>query len=344
MSNSTYFQANSSKTSCSDCNPRVPRYLAIFVFIFVAISILAGGFGNIRVCVLLWKRQNLRRVPHYLLGSLALTGVLSALLAMPLLILMTTVSYFQLRDLPAVEIFCKVEFPFSFAFGVQNALTLSLMAFDRQECVLRPFSRRLTTMNVKKIIPVTWTITFLTAVVFAVLIRNEPCVCIAFYPYNNIYKLNNVFLTLMAVVGQLDTVTIIVIIVTFFRIVKELRSASSRVNPLNSVRHRNEKKLTELTYKICGIFLFFRVPVMFCHLLTKIKKFQGNFIVNAATLVTVTLVNFVYVTNPVFHHKMLNVSVPRPGGHSRQAEEPVEAPERNAETDQSDRVSTSKRK
>ncbi len=34
--------------------------------------------------------------------------------------------------------------------------TLSLMAVDRQDCVLRPFHRRITTRNVKTVILVTW--------------------------------------------------------------------------------------------------------------------------------------------------------------------------------------------
>ena len=335
MNNSTSFEANFSSSSCIATFTQVPGYLAIFVVTFVAICILAGGFGNTVVLILLWRRQNLRKVPHYLLGNLALTGVLSALFAMPSLIVMTTVNYFQLRDLPAVEILCKVEAPFNFAFIALNALTLSLMAFDRHECVLHPFNRRLTVMNVKKIIAVIWIVSFIITVVFFILIRNESSVCFVFYPYNNIHKLNRALQSLIAAVGQLNTITVICIIVTYFRIIKKLRR-SSRVHSSNSLHQRNEKKLTKLTYKICGIFLLFRVPAMVCHLVTQIEKFQGNVVVNTATLVAVTLVNFIYVANPVLHHKMLRINLPsQAGGAVRQVGEPVPAHIR--ETDETNR-------
>ena len=65
---------------------------------------------------------------------------------------------------------------------------------------------------------------------------------------------------------------------------------------------------------------------MVCHLVTQIEKFQGNVVVNTATLVAVTLVNFVYVANPVLHHKMLRINIPsQAGGAVRQVGEPVPA-------------------
>ena len=46
---------------------------------------------------------------------------------------MTTVSYFQIQDVPEeVEILCKVGVPSTPAVLVLNALTLSLMPLDRQ--------------------------------------------------------------------------------------------------------------------------------------------------------------------------------------------------------------------
>lgn len=111
---------------------------------------------------------------HYLLGSLALTGLLSALLDMPSIIVMTVVNYFAIRDLPvAVEVFCKTKLSTAFALTVLNALTLSLMAFDRQDCVLRPFRRRITKRNVRKIIYVTWVVALIIVAVLAILTRNN---------------------------------------------------------------------------------------------------------------------------------------------------------------------------
>ena len=154
MNSSTSFKTNFSTVSSTSITP-LPTGLAIFAVSFLAISILAGTFGNARVCILLRRRQNLRKVPHYLLGNLALTGLSSALFSMPLLIVITIISYRQIYDLPVVEIFCKAFVPYSFFSIVLNAMTVSLMALDRQECVFRPFNRRLTTRNVRKIIAVT---------------------------------------------------------------------------------------------------------------------------------------------------------------------------------------------
>ena len=44
----------------------------------------------------------------------------------------------------------------SFLCAFVNSVTLSLMAIDRQDCVLRPFNRRMTPSNVKFIIPGKW--------------------------------------------------------------------------------------------------------------------------------------------------------------------------------------------
>lgn len=307
MDNSKSFKASSSAASSPTTTP-LPTGLAAFVVSFLAISILAGTFGNARVCVLLRRQQNLRKVPHYLLGSLALIGLIATLFNIPLLMLMTVVNYFQIYDSPIVEILCKAKIPLGFALIVLNALTLSLMAFDRQECVFRPFNQRLITRNVKKVIAVTWLIALITAVVFAVLTRNEPSTCFAFFPYNNIGALSKVLQAAVAAFAQSDTITVVIIIVTFLRIVKNLRS--SPVNSSSSANQRQERKLTELSFRICGIFLLFRIPVTICHILTKIGKFQDTDALNTATLVAVTFVNFVNVLNPVLHRKMLNVQPP----------------------------------
>ena len=231
---------------------------------------------------------------------------------MPLLIVMTAANYLQIYDLPVVETLCKAVLPSAFSLLVLNDLTLSLMAFDRQECVLRPFNRRLKTRNVKKVIAVTWLIALITAAVFAVLTRNESSTCVAFYPYNNFGGLSKVLQATIATFGQFDTITMVIIIVTLLRIAKKFRS--SPVNSLSSANRRNERKLTELSFKICGIFVLFRIPVMICHMLINIGKFQGNSAINTATLVAVTLVSFVYVLNPVLHQKVLNIQPPNQAG------------------------------
>ncbi len=210
MLNNSSFRANFSKASDAS-SKRVPRDVAAAVIAFVAISILAGAFGNARIFLLLCRRRHLRKVPHYLLGNLAVIGVFSSLFYMPLLIVMTIVNYFQIRDMLVAEIFCKVGFTSGYACMVVNALTLWLMAFDRDDCVVRPFNRRLTTTNVKILIGVTWIFAFTTAILIGISIRNEPSVCSAFYPYSNsIIEYGGHFEAILVVVGQFDKITILI--------------------------------------------------------------------------------------------------------------------------------------
>lgn len=313
MNNSTNFEGNL-PTTRSASSTRVPRHLAIFVIVFVAVSILAGTFGNGGVCLLHRKRRDLRKVPHYLLANLALSGILMSLLSMPLLIFMTVVNYFQIDDSLVLEFLCKVGFVSSFACNVMNAVTLWLMAFDRQECVLRPLDRHITTSNVKKIILATWALALTTLVLFSISIRNEQSVCIEFFPFNNMLTElghHKLFTILLSIVGQFDKITIVIMVVTFFRIVKALRS--SVVNASNlTLRQRQQKKLTYLTYKMLGIFLLFRVPVIVCQTaLPRIESVQER-TTKTTSLVSYAMLNLVYVANPILHHKMLKI---RPAKH-----------------------------
>lgn len=309
MNNSTSFRMEFSENRAAP-PARVPMGLAIFVITFVTTSILVATIGNTCMLRRLPRRQDLRKVPHYLVANLALAGLLSALFNMPLLILQTTVNYLEMSSNvpPALEVTCKVVFPLCFAFLVLNALTLSLMAFDRQDCVLRTFNRRLTRKKVKKIIPLTWLASLLTAALFAILMRDEESVCVEFYPFNNLTRLDTIHAAI-AVVSQLDTITVLIITVTFFRIRKELRSLT--VNPLNSVHRREERKLTSFTSKICAVFLLFRAPVMVCHFVANVGGYRGA-PTNSAILVTVTLTVFQYVANPFLHYKMLQVRARKP--------------------------------
>ncbi len=221
---------NSTAATYFNHSETISRGLAISVVVFLVISILAGAFGKARVCFLLRRRQDLRKVPHYLLANLAVTGIFAAVLSMPLIIIMTTVNYFQIRPGPLLEILCKIGFTSGFICTVLNALTLSIMAIDRQDRVLRPLC---------------------IASVFAFMLRKQSSVCVPFYPYNDLQEVGQVLLTLIAALHQFTTFAVLTIVITFLRILKVLRS--SVVNPSSSAHQRQEMKLTRLTYKICGV-------------------------------------------------------------------------------------------
>ena len=309
MNNSTHFKAEFSTNSPP--LPRISRDLAIFVTAIYGINILVATFGNARVLFLLRRRRDLRKVPHYFLANLALTGFLSPLVTMPYLTLMTTVNYFELSaNLPAaIEVFCRLASPLAFAFSVLNALTFSLMALDRQDRVLRPFNPRITQSKVKKIIPLTWVLSLLTAVMHAILVRSEEqSACVKYYPYNNVTaSLSSGLHAFRFVAGQVYNIAILIITVTYIRIRKKLRS--SAINSSSSANQRHEKQFTKLTFKICAMFLLFRLPVTLCHSVTKIGEFRGT-TTNSVTLVTVTLAASMSVAIPFLHHKMLQVRPP----------------------------------
>ena len=72
----------------------IPKSLAIVIAVLLSILlILVGASGNALVCYRLRRRRDLRKVPHYLLASLSLTGRLTSLSGMPFLILTTIVNY-----------------------------------------------------------------------------------------------------------------------------------------------------------------------------------------------------------------------------------------------------------
>ena len=111
------------------------------------IVILLGFLGNAGVCFLLRKRADLRKVPHYLFANLAVNGISSCLLNLPSRLVMIVMSSFLDSPTSAVAA-CYILVPSGFACSILNAVTLSLMAIDRQDCVLRPFNRRMSKHNI----------------------------------------------------------------------------------------------------------------------------------------------------------------------------------------------------
>ena len=304
MSNSTKLNA-STMIEESIPSTALPKSLAIAVSVMLSILILAGGSGNALVCYRLRRRRDLRKVPHYLLASLSLTGLLTSLSGMPFLILTTIVNYLQVGHLPVFGILCKLGFSLSVGCMALNALTLMGMALDRHDCVVRPFSRRLSTQNVKKILLVTWLLAFVITTVLFVLLTKETSVCYTWFPYNfsQSFKTERgsvirVYVTTMA---QLDTLAILLVIITFFRVVKKLRSL---VVTNSSIRQRQEKQLTWLTYGICGTYILFRFLLIICNIAASAEELQGMTL-NTAFLMTTALSFFTFVLNPALHFKML---------------------------------------
>ena len=92
---------------------------------------------------------------------------------------------------------------------------------------------------------------------------------------------------------------------TSIRIVNKIRS--SPVDSSTSAHQRQEKRLTQLALKICGSYVLFKIPIMISSLIAKIGNVQNNTGINTAILVCITFSNCLYVLNPVFYRRMLNV-------------------------------------
>ena len=288
----------------------MPKSLTIAVSVILSIFILGGASGNALVCYRLRRRRDLHKLPHHLLASLSLTGLLTSLSGMPFLLITTIVNYLQVGHLPVFGILCKLGFSLSIGCMALNALTLMAMALDRHDCVVRPFSRRLSTQNVKKVLLVTWLLAFIiTAVLFA-LLSKETSVCYTWFPYNFSQSFRtergNVIRIYITTVTQLDTLAILLVIITFFRVVKKLRSL---VMTNSSIRQRQEKQLTWLTYGICGTYILFKSSMIICNIIASKQEFQGATL-NTAFLMACTLSFFTFVLNPVLHFKMLRARQP----------------------------------
>lgn len=225
-----------------------PFEAAVIVVTLLAIGILAGNVGNFGGSFHLGRRRNLRKVPHFLLGSLSLTGLISSLITMPATLAMAIVTYFpsQHWQVSPLEIICRNGFSSSLGLTVINALTLSLMAIDRQDCVIRPLKRRLSPTNVKKVIFVIWKIGLLLAFLHGVMLSKvETSVCSRLDPYNSVTnspRSQAVVVYTMAVGTIPNVLTVIVITITLFRVAEKLHS--STLPRWGSFQRRRENKLT----------------------------------------------------------------------------------------------------
>ena len=232
---------------------------------------------------------------------------------MPSLLIATIVNYLQAGHLPVAQTLCKLGFPLCIGCVALNALTITLMTIDRHDCVVRPFRRRLSTNNVKKILPLTWFLGFIIAVVLLVLFRKETSVCYTWFPYEQSKAFQteqgNVIRIYLTTVAQLDTLAIVLVIITFFRVLKKLRSQVIPQMTNSTIQQRQEKQLTRLTYGISGTYILFRIPLIICNIVASALEFQGRAL-NTALLLTNVMVFSTFVLNPILNFKMLRVRQP----------------------------------
>ena len=285
------------------------RDVSISIVILLTIGFLAGTVGNARVCVQLRRRHDLRKVPHFLLASLSLTGLLSSLTKLPAHLTVIIVNYFFVHKI-SLDVICRLGFSSAMGFTVLNAITLSLMAIDRYDCVVRPLHRRLSPSNVKKVILLVWVVALILSSVHGAMLHHESSTCFHLDPYSSpTTSSSSPAITVYTMfLGTLTNVTTVMIsAITLCLIVKKLRS--SLLPRLGSLNRRREHQITKLTYKICGVFLFCWLPVIICNIVIRIGGFHGDMI-RKVKLFTVVISNSNYVLNPILHLKMIQVRLP----------------------------------
>ena len=269
------------------------------------IAIVIGFAGNAKVCYFFVQRQDLRKVPHFLFASLAVNGIISSVFSLPSRLAMLAFAGLGRIDYAKPAFYIAVTS--SFLWPVVNSVTLSLMAIDRQDCVLRPFNRRMTPSNVKFIITGKWIgALFLTSLLFSIVLF-EPS---TLSPETFISKLSDLKenpILIYFIMGKvLNVVTLIIVIVTAIRVMKTIRS--STLPDAASLHRRQENKLTWLTYKISGVCVACWVPQFICTGLLA-SDFDRNVVVNAMAI-TSTVGYYNYVLNPLVYYGILKE---RPG-------------------------------
>ncbi|CAH3166737.1 unnamed protein product, partial [Porites evermanni] len=219
------------------------------------IAIVIGFAGNAKVCYFFVKRQDLRKVPHFLFASLAVNGIISSLFNLPFRLAVITL--IKLGRTDYAKLACNIAVSSSFLCAVVNSATLSLMAIDRQDCVLRPFNRRMTRSNVKFIIAGKWigALVLTSVLIFSVFFNHS--ICVKLTPETLFFKMSElkddpIFIYYIMGVA-LNVVTLIIFIVTAIRVIKTIRS--STLPDAASLHRRQENKLTWLTYKVSGLCL-----------------------------------------------------------------------------------------
>lgn len=308
---SSFMKLSTMINNSTDSLTPIPQSVLVASLVLTVAFLIAGIYGNALVCLLLGRRRDLRKVPHFLLANLSVIGLLSSLLGMPMFVSIATRYIMKQQDSAELKSLCKIRLVVSFFCSAVNAMTLSLMAMDRKDCILRPFRRRLHAGNVKTVLLIAWCVAIIIYVAFAILLTRDGSQCLQSDPFNLMSSSSNssvLYSTYITIFGTVFNVAaILIIVVTFLRIVKRLRS--SPLPQSRSLHQRYESQITKLTYKTCFIFILSWFPVMISHMAARFFA-AGSEHMLSLKLITITLTGFAYAANPVLHYKILKTASP----------------------------------
>lgn len=299
-------------TSVSDSLAPIPQGVTVTLLVLTAVFLVTGTYGNAKVFLLLERRRDLRKVPHFLLANLSAVGLLSSIIVMPIVISIAARTYFmKQQDGIALTVLCKIRLVLSFFCSTVNAITLSLMAMDRHDCICRPLRRRLHPDNVKKVLLIVWLMATIMFVVFAILLSVDESQCPQYDPFNLRSRSStssgffNAYITIFGTVFNVSA--ILIIMVTFICVVRGLRS--SPLPQSRSLHRRYESQITKLTYKTGAIFILSWFPVIISHSTARFSA-PGSEGILSLKLLTTAFTGFAYASNPILHYKMLKTTSP----------------------------------
>ena len=289
-------------------SPRLPpQAVSITVITMATACILLGTFGNARILLHLYKRRRLRNVPHYLLANLSVTGLLSMTVNLPSLVVILIVNYLLDRRV-SLELICATGGTLALPVSILNSATLSIMAIDSQDRVLRPLQLRLTRDNIKKVILMVWIVTAVLTVPSAVMMLQEGSVCSRIVPYNSLrnkYSNTPSRLYVFGVGTLLSVATFLVITITFFRVIKRLRSPVV-VPHTNAWRLRTENRIIKLTYQICAAFLAAWLPLITVNVVARVAQVDAN-VTGTLRLFVIVISHLNYAVNPLLYFTILKI-------------------------------------
>ena len=147
--------------------------------------------------------------------------------------------------------------------------------------------------------------------------QKETFVCYTWFPYEQSKAFQtqqgNVIRIYLTTMAELDTPAIVVVIITFFRVLIKLRSQVIPQLTNSTIQQRQEKQLTRLTNGISGTYILFRIPLIICNIVASAVEFQGRAL-NTALLLANVMVFSTFVLNPVLNFKMLRIRQPNRAG------------------------------
>ena len=187
------------------------------------------------------------------------------------------------------------------------------MAIDRQDCVLRPFHRRITPQNVKTVLLTSWLVTlgFTTVFAFSETFTTDS-MCRNFDPYALLGKLSTgnsfgISLCRGCHVLKCDYFCDHCGKFSSHRNKDACFSSANRIySKLQGTQHN------QTYFRSCAAYIICFLPFFICNLLVRFGGFYGAEI-NSARVLTVTIAKFTYVLNPFLHDKLLKV--PRPANN-----------------------------